>query len=116
MDLDFNTVLKPCSQAGRKGPRCEAREKFTRDGVLKQYLGATPLRAKMIFPPTERTQPKHLPRTGWWQMGLFQRAVRFLTTFDFQCYPSVDYSTRDPTRSHVNSMEDIPWQFDSSFQ
>ncbi len=42
------SVEKPCSQAGQKGPRCEAREESTRVGVLKQYVRATPMEAEMI--------------------------------------------------------------------
>jgi len=49
-------VGKPCSQAGQKGPRCEAREKSTSGGVLRQYVGARRLSATK-------------------QMGLFQRSV-----------------------------------------
>jgi len=81
---------KLCSQVGQKGSRCEAREKSTRGGVLRRYIGATPIGAKMISAPLERTYPKRLPRIGWWQMGLFQRPVQFLTTFDLRCYPSVN--------------------------
>ena len=33
------TVEKPCSQAGQKGPRGEAREKPTSGGVLEHYVG-----------------------------------------------------------------------------
>src|SRR3990167_2893020 len=38
-------VEKPLTQAGQKGPRCEAREKPTSAGVLEQYVGATPFGA-----------------------------------------------------------------------
>jgi len=34
------TVEKPCSQAGQKGSRREAREKLTSGGVLEHYVGA----------------------------------------------------------------------------
>ena len=67
-------VEKPCSQAGQKGSRCEAREKSTRVGVLRQYVGAIPSGAEIIPAATERNYPKRLPRAGWGQMGLFQRS------------------------------------------
>ncbi len=50
-------VEKPYSQAGQKGPRCEAREKPTSGGVLRQYVGARRLSATK-------------------QMGLFQQSVK----------------------------------------
>ena len=68
-------VGKPCSQAGQKGPRCEAREKSTRVGVLRQYVGVSPIGAEMIPAAIERNYLKRLPGAGWWQMGLFQRSV-----------------------------------------
>ncbi len=69
-------VEKPCSQAGQKGPRCEAREESTSGGVLKQYVGATPMGAEMISAAIERDYPKRLLSAGWRQMGLFQRSVK----------------------------------------
>ncbi len=68
-------VGKACPQAGQKGPRCEAREKSTSGGILRQYVGATPMGAKMIPAPIERHYPKRLLWAGWWQMSLFQRSV-----------------------------------------
>jgi hypothetical protein len=57
---------KPCSQAGQKGPRCEAREKSMSGGVLRQYVGARRLSATK-------------------QMGLFQRSVQTLTSGVIYC-------------------------------
>jgi hypothetical protein len=73
--LALQGVEKPCSQAGQKGPRCEAREKSTSGSVLRQYVGATPIGAEMISAPIEHDYSKRLPRAGWRQMGLFQRSV-----------------------------------------
>ncbi len=50
-----------------------ARDKSTRVGVLKQYVGATPFGAEMIPAAIERNYLKRLLRAGWWQMGFFQR-------------------------------------------
>jgi len=66
-------VQKSCSQTGQKGPRCEAREKSTSGGVLRQHVGATPFGPAMIAAQIERNYPKRLLRAGWQQMGLFQR-------------------------------------------
>jgi len=66
-------IEKPCSQAGQKGPRCEAREKSTRVGVLGQYVEATPMGAGMIPAAIERNYPKRPLKAGWRQTGLFQR-------------------------------------------
>ncbi len=51
-----------------------AQDRLSR-GVLRQYVGATPLGAGMIPAAIERNYPKRLLRAGWWQMGLFQRPV-----------------------------------------
>ncbi len=45
-------------------------------GVLKQYVGATPIEAEMISAAIERDYPKRLLSAGWRQMGLFQRSVK----------------------------------------
>jgi len=71
---ELQDVEQPCSQAGQKGPRCEAHEKSTSGGVLGQYVGATPFGAEMISAPLERNYSIRLLRAGWWQMGLFQRS------------------------------------------
>ncbi len=71
---ELQGIEQPCSQAGQKGPRCEAREKSTSGGVLGQYVGATPLGAGMIPKAIELNYSKRLLRAGWWQMGLFQRS------------------------------------------
>ena len=67
-------VEKPCSQAGQEGSRCEAREKSTSGGVLRQYVGATPMGAEMISAAIESDYPRRLLSAGWRQMGLFQRS------------------------------------------
>ena len=64
MTLQISSMLlemlkKLCSQAGQKGLRCEAREKSTSGGVLKQYVGARRSSATK-------------------QMGLFQQSVEGL--------------------------------------
>ncbi len=57
MDVgDFQGVVKLCFQAGQKGPRCKAREKPAKGGVLRRYVVA---RRSSATP----------------QMGLFQRSV-----------------------------------------
>ena len=86
----------PCSQAGQKGSRCETREKSTRVGVLRKYVGATPSGAKMIPAATERNYPKRLPRVGWGQMGLFQRSV---LEIDKPSRPRLKYGPVEATRS-----------------
>jgi len=60
-------------QAGQKDLRGEAREKSTSGGVLRQYVGATPLGAGMIPAAIERNYPKRLLKAGWWHMSLFQQ-------------------------------------------
>jgi hypothetical protein len=81
-------VEKTCSQTGQKGPRCEAREKSTSAGVLRQYVGATLLGAGMIPAAIKRDYRKRLLRAGWRHMGLFQRSDQNLA-------PSPVMSTRD---------------------
>jgi len=46
------------------------REKSTSGGVLKQYVGATPLGAGIIPAAIERNYPKRLLKAGWWHMSL----------------------------------------------
>ncbi len=74
--MNQQSVEKPYSQTGQKGPRCEAREKSTSAGVLRQYVGATPLGAGMIPAAIERNYPKRLLKAGWWHMSLFQQPDR----------------------------------------
>jgi len=50
-----------------------AREKSTSAGVLRRYVGATPLGAGMIPAAIERNYPKRLLKAGWWHMSLFQQ-------------------------------------------
>ena len=42
-------------------------------GVLRRYVGATPLGAGMIPAAIERNYPKRLLKAGWWHMSLFQQ-------------------------------------------
>ncbi len=58
-------IEKSCLQAGQKDLRGETREKSTRVGVLRQYVGATPLGAGMIPAAIERNYPKRLLKAGW---------------------------------------------------
>ena len=74
-------IEKPRSQAGQKGPRCEAREKSTSGGVLRQYVGATLFGTELFSAAIDRNYPKRLLWAGWRQMGLFQRSVA-ITRFD----------------------------------
>ncbi len=53
-----------------------AREKSTRVGVLRRYVGATPLGVGMIPAAIERHYPKRLLKAGWWHMSLFQQPGR----------------------------------------
>ncbi|MCH6545110.1 MAG: hypothetical protein IH796_03825 [Deltaproteobacteria bacterium] len=48
-----------------------AREKSMSGGVLRRYVGATPLGGGMIPAAIERNYPKRLRKAGWWHMGLF---------------------------------------------
>ncbi len=41
-------------------------------GVLRRYVGVTPLGAEMIPVAIERNYPKRLLKAGWWHMSLFQ--------------------------------------------
>jgi len=64
------------SQAGQKGPRCEAREKPTSEGVLKEYVGARRSSAtkqmglfrRSAEGPVERLD--HDPTSPWWGIHL----------------------------------------------
>jgi len=47
-------------------------------GVLRRYVGATPLGAGMIPAAIERNYPKHLLKAGWRHMSLFQQPARVL--------------------------------------
>ena len=68
----------------------------------------------MIPAAIERNYPKRLLRAGWWQMGLFQRPVQFLTTFDFRCYPSVKINSLSHNLFFaIFSTKETLWQFDS---
>jgi len=74
----MQVVEKSFLQASQKDPRGEAstllsraaREKSTSGGVLKQYVGATPLGAGIIPAAIERNYPKRLLKAGWWHMSL----------------------------------------------
>ncbi len=52
------------------------REKSTSGGVLRRYVGATPLGAGMIPAAIERNYPNRLLMAGWWHMSLFQQPAR----------------------------------------
>ncbi len=66
-------VEKSCLKAGQKDLRGEAREKSTSGGVLRWYVEATPLGARMIPAAIEHNYPKRLLTAGWWHMSLFQQ-------------------------------------------
>ena len=74
-------VEKRCLQAAQKDLRGEAstlrsraaREESTSGGVLRRYVGATPLGAGMIPAAIERNYPKRLHEAGCWHMSLFQQ-------------------------------------------
>ncbi len=70
-----------CLQAGQKDLRGEACEKSTRVGVLRRYVGATPLGAGMIPAAIERNCPKRLLEAGWWHMSLFQQPASVLAYY-----------------------------------
>ncbi len=53
-----------------------AREKSTSGGVLRRYVGATPLGARMILVAIECNYPKRLLKAGWRHMSLFQQPAR----------------------------------------
>ncbi len=42
-------------------------------GVLRRYVGATPLGAGKIPAAIERNYPKRLLTAGWWHMSLFKQ-------------------------------------------
>ena len=77
--IDLQVVEKSCLQAGQKDLRGEAREISTSGGVLRRYVGATPLGAGMIPAALERNYPKRLLKAGWWHMSLFQQPARLET-------------------------------------
>jgi hypothetical protein len=75
--LQLNRVLKNFFiQPGQKGSRCQAREESARVGVLKQYRGAISFEAGIFPAQFKRNYHNRLLGAGWWQMGLFQQAVR----------------------------------------
>jgi len=76
-ELQLNRVLKNSFiQPGQKGSRCQAREESPSEGVLRQYGGAIPFGARIIPAQVERNCYNRLLGAGWWQMVLFQQAVR----------------------------------------
>ncbi len=76
-ELQIYRVLKlSFIQPGQKGSRCQAREESVSEGVLRQYGGAIPFGARIIPAQVERNFHNRLLGAGWWQMGLFQQAVR----------------------------------------
>ena len=80
---DINRVLKnPVHRPVKKVPAARlrrelsrvAREKSTRVGVLRQYVGATPFEVETIPAAIERSYHKRLLRAGRWQVDHFQRS------------------------------------------
>jgi len=76
-ELQLNSVLKNSFvQPGQKDSRCQACEESASEGVLRQYGGVIPFGAGIIPAQVERNYHNRLLGAGWWQMGLFQQAVR----------------------------------------
>ncbi len=65
-------------QAGQKDLRGEAREKSTRVGVLRRYVGATLLRAGKFSRAIERNFHKRLLEAVCRHMSLFQQPARMI--------------------------------------
>ncbi len=63
----------PSGLSLRAEDRRAARDKSTSGGVLRRYVGATPLGAGMIPAAIERNYPKRLLKAGWRHMSLFQQ-------------------------------------------
>jgi len=74
--MNQQSVEKPCSQTGQKGPRCEACERSTSAGVLRQYVGATPFGAETIPATIERDYRKHLLGQAGGRWGFFNGLIK----------------------------------------